>query len=71
MAGKPRNIKSDQAALTTLVMHLANVVLNLEQDPQIRVQLLSAMRSVDGGSTDTGWVSSASEASSEETNDGT
>jgi len=56
--GKPVSIKSEQAALKTLVLLLADEVLQqtVSGDPKERSQLLSAYAAVHGGKSDTGWV---------------
>ncbi len=68
--GKPTSIKTEQAGMKQLLLFVTDTCITLEQDPQKRVQLLSAKAMLDGGTTDTGWFSSASEASGEEA-DGT
>ncbi len=64
--GKPRNIKSDLAGNRQLLLLVTDTCIRLEQDPQKRVQLLSAKAMLDGTSTDTGWVDTGSEDRSNE-----
>ncbi len=57
IGAKPPSLKSKQAALERLTLVVADIVLNLELDPQEKSKLLSASAAVarKPGLKDSGW----------------